>query len=404
MNLLSTSLRTVLIVFTLSALNTHSPAEGLYNEKPLQPETEEIHAVQASTLAGGTLAAKIWDDLQARKNAVGIPITLGAWHWWRVPTGGPGYAGYGTSTAPGTFYYYLSLDPNLNTGHSFFQTIGIHSEMRFREEKWTRSSVDSIFWPYETYGYITTPIGVFKAGQIRRRMGLDWDGSFYGNTAFYDGLKLNADVGVSWERTFWVKPQFSIETHAQYFFREDGINGALLGGDSESTTALRLQNNAILRAVPTWWFSPTSNIALGLTGSLGQIEAQNPFFNDHTFSAWGIDLTYTCGNFKTYGEVLQSHGALNPVRYVSGGLSDRTTNYLVGMSYVTGPFTWRVNYSAGFDRNPNGHQHMFVPGVTLALTKNIDLYLEYVKWTVTSATSSAVTYENGIQAAVNWRF
>ena len=399
MNLPRTSLR---ILFIAAALASAVPSSLIHAEGiGIEPPYSDFNS--PSTLAGQSLAARIWDDLQANKDAV-IPATIGAWHWWRIPTGGPGSSGYGSSSLPGTYYYYLMLDPWMKTNHRFIQSIGFHTELRIREENAFRGSNDSVIWPFEMYAWASTSVGVFKVGQIRRKFGLDWDGSFYGNVAYYDGFKLNADIGVSWVRTFWIKPQFSVETHAQFFFREDGITPGLVGADSESTSAFRLQNNAVFRVVPTWWFSPTSSLALGLSGSIGQVKSQDAAFSNHAFSARGVDLTYTRNRFKAYAEVLQRNGALTPTRYVSGGMSSRITDLIVGMSYVTGPVTWRVAYSAGYDHNPGGRQHMFVPGVTIAITKNIDLYLEYVKWSVTAARASAVTFENGIQTAINWRF
>jgi hypothetical protein len=356
-----------------------------------------------SLLLGRSLAARVWDDMQARKNAA-LPVTLGAWHWWRIPTGGPGAGGYGSPSLPGTYYYYLQIDPFWTTGGKFVQSVGLHADLRLREKNAFRSSLNSTFWPFEMYAWASTTAGVFKVGQMRRKFGLEWDGSFYGNVLYYDGFKLNSDIGVSWERTFWIKPKFSLESHAQFFFREDGISSGLTGADTESTTAFRLQNQAIVRVVPTWWFSPTSSLALGFSGSVGQVKALSAGYHDHALTVWGIDLTYTSGKFKTFAEVLQRNGAINPVRYVSGGMSTRTTDFIVGASYITGPVTWRVAYSAGYDSHPGGKQFMFVPGVTIAMTKNIDLYLEYVKWSVQASGSSAMTYENGFQAAINWRF
>lgn len=398
MNLPRTSLRSVCIAAALTmAMAGTCFAEGIGIEPPYTDFDPH------STLVGQTLAARIWDDLQARKDAV-IPASIGAWHWWRVPTGGPGSAGYGSSSQPGTYYYYLNLDPWWNTGDRFIQSVGLHAELRFREQNAFRGSMDSVVWPFEMYAWASTPVGVFKAGQLRRKFGLDWDGSFYGNVAYYDGFKLNADIGISWEHTFWLKPKFSISSSAQFFFREDGISPGLIGADSESTSVFRLQNNAVVRVVPTWWFSPTSSLALGFSGSVGQVKAQDASFSDHAFSAWGVDLTYTRGKFKAYAEVLQSNGALTPAHYVSGGMSSRVTDFIVGTSYVTGPVTWRVAYSAGYDHHPGGRQYMFVPGVTIALTKNIDLYLEYVYWRVTAAGVAGSTFENGFQTALNWRF
>lgn len=398
MNLPRTSLRSISIAAALStAAWSNCFAEGI----GIDPPYTDFHT--PSTLAGQSYAARVWDELQKQKNAA-LPVTLGAWHWWRVPTGGPGSDGYGSSSLPGTYYYYLMLDPSWQTGHKTIQSVGFHAELRFREKNAFRGSTDALVWPFEMYAWASTSVGVFKAGQIRRKFGIEWDGSFYGNTAYYDGFNLNADVGVSWERTFWIKPQFSVEAHAQFFFREDGITPGLVGADSESTSVFRLQNNAVFRFVPTWWFSPTSSLALGLSGSIGQVKAQSVGYSDHAFSAWGVDLTYTRDKFKIYAEVLQRNGALTPVRYVSGGMSSQTTDFIIGTSYITGPVTWRVAYSAGFDRHPGGRQHMFVPGVTIAITKNIDLYLEYVCWRVAASGANAVTFENGFQTALNWRF
>ena len=159
----------------------------------------------------------------------------------------------------------------------------------------------------------------------------------------------------------------------------------------------------MVRVIPTWKLSDDSSIALGLAGSVGQIDSKIAAFDD-TYTAWAADLTYTKGNFKIFGEVAQSHGTINPMRYVSGGPSDRITDYLVGASYKTGPVTWRANYSVGNDDNPDGKQELFLPGVTIALTPNVDLYAEYVKWTVDPANGPKVDYEDGYQLILNWRF
>jgi hypothetical protein len=393
-----TSLRSVVLAAVLSAAATSFVhADGIGVDPPYTDY--DPHRL----LLGQTLAARLWDDLQTRKNAL-VPITIGAWHWWRIPTGGPGYGGYGSKSLPGTYYYYVQIDPVWHTGGEFVQSFGLHADMRFREKNAFRSTMNSVFWPFETYAWASTTAGVFKAGQMRRRLGIEWDGSFYGNVAYYDGFKLNSDIGISWERTFQIRPKFSIESTVQFFFREDGISPGLTGADTESTSVFRLQNNAVIRAVPTWWISSTSSLALGLTGSIAQVKAQSPGYHDHALSIWGLDLTYTHGRFKTYAEVLERNGAVNPTRYVSGGMSTRTTDFLIGTSYSTGPVTWRMAYSAGYDAHPGGRQYMFVPGVTIALTRNIDLYFEYVKWCVKNGIAGAVTYENGFQVALNWRF
>jgi hypothetical protein len=363
------------------------------------PAPEPVPAAEPSTVFGTTW----FDELKAKKDAAGIPITLGAWHWFRFGDDGPGSNGYGIPGLRGTYYWTVELDPKLKLDGPFFKEVGIHSQIRLREEGTFRPFIDDEVWPWEVYGYAKTTAGTFKAGQIWKRFGLDWDGVFYGNVAYFDGFKLDPDLGVSWEHTFKQSDNFKVDTFAQFFIHEDGINGSLAGADAESTSALREENTAVLRVVPTWTLADGSSIALGLSGSVGQIDSSIGAFDD-TYWAWAADVTYTKGNFKIFGEVTQGHGTINPVRYVSGGPSDKITDYLVGASYKTGPVTWRANYSVGYDDNPDGKQEFFLPGATIALTPNVDLYLEYVKWTVDPDNAPKADYEDGYQVILNWRF
>lgn len=363
------------------------------------PAPEPVPAAEPSTVFGTTW----FDELKAKKDAAGIPITLGAWHWFRFGDDGPGSNGYGIPGLRGTYYWTVELDPKLKLDGPFFKEVGIHSQIRLREEGTFRPFIDDEVWPWEVYGYAKTTAGTFKAGQIWKRFGLDWDGVFYGNVAYFDGFKLDPDLGVSWEHTFKQSDNFKVDAIAQFFIHEDGINGSLAGADAESTSALREENTAVLRVVPTWTLADGSSIALGLSGSVGQIDSSIGAFDD-TYWAWAADVTYTKGNFKIFGEVTQGHGVINPVRYVSGGPSDKITDYLVGASYKTGPVTWRANYSVGYDDNPDGKQELFLPGATIALTPNVDLYLEYVKWTVDPDNAPKADYEDGYQVILNWRF
>jgi hypothetical protein len=67
-------------------------------------------------------------------------------------------------------------------------------------------------------------------------------------------------------------------------------------------------------------------------------------------------------------------GVVSPQYYTAGGPSDRFTDALVGVHYAHGPITYRFVYSTGFSANPYSQPRMFVPGVTIRLTKNITLW------------------------------
>ena len=73
-----------------------------------------------------------------------------------------------------------------------------------------RSFFDEKVWFYELYAWLDRRrLGKFKAGKIWKRFGLDWDGTFWGNVQYYDGMKLDPDWGVSWEKHLQAQPRAS---------------------------------------------------------------------------------------------------------------------------------------------------------------------------------------------------
>ena len=93
---------------------------------------------------------------------------------------------------------------------------------------------------------------------------------------------------------------------------------------------------------------------------------------------------------------------------MQSGPSNRTTHVLAGVHHRVGPATFRFSYSAGFDENPAGWQQLWLPGMTLALTKNIDFYAEWVRWDIFNnatapATRGHVEFEDGFSFVIHWR-
>lgn len=243
--------------------------------------------------------------------------------------------------------------------------------------------------------------------QVWKRFGLDWDDSFWGNVQYFDGFKLNPDYGVSWENTWKVRDALQVDSFVQFFIAQDGINGTIKGSESESLPGDSRHNNAVVRVVPTWTFADHATLALGLNGMWGDYRYNPsviPGIADQSVPAWCVDVTYTKGRLKLFAEALQQYGIVNPDRYVSGGPSHRISNVLAGAHYTVGPVKFRLVYSAGFDEDPSGWQGLLVPGVTVALTKNVDLYAEYVRWDVYPAGGPHKVFEDGWQFVINWRF
>jgi predicted porin len=102
---------------------------------------------------------------------------------------------------------------------------------------------------------------------------------------------------------------------------------------------------------------------------------------------------------------MQSYGVINPSRYVSGGPSNRITNFLTGAHYKTGPVLWRASYSLGIDDNPYATDSLVVAGATIDLTKHVDLYVEYVNQQVdNNAAGNHVEFFDSINFIINWSF
>ncbi len=109
---------------------------------------------------------------------------------------------------------------------------------------------------------------------------------------------------------------------------------------------------------------------------------------------------------RTFFEGSQTFGLLNPVRYVSGGPSDRITNMLGGIAYTRCPVTYRCSYSNSVDANPYAIQNMIVAGATIMCSDQMDVYLEYAHERIDGADIAAQNgyIINGLEYVINWHF
>ena len=143
-------------------------------------------------------------DLQFKqfKKDYHCPITLSAWHWFHINTGGPLASGYGIPGENGTYYYSLEANPEFDVEFGSFTKAGAYADVRLRDggTPFRQFSIP------EKPGLIRLTRGhadpaVLKAGLVWRRFGSDWDGSFWGNAQYFDGFKLATGWGLSWEIT-----------------------------------------------------------------------------------------------------------------------------------------------------------------------------------------------------------
>ena len=92
---------------------------------------------------------------------------------------------------------------------------------------------------------------VLKAGKLYSQFGRFWDGVFYGNIPYFDGLKLDTDIGLSWEQHVQAGDAVAIDYSAQFFAQDGSTNGSLQGRDTLSIGTELLGFVGALLAVPT---------------------------------------------------------------------------------------------------------------------------------------------------------
>lgn len=369
------------------------------------PAEEEL----PSTLLGGTSFGKKYDGWVAWKDDR-IPLQISGWHWAHVRQSGPLASDYGIPGIRGTYYYSLRFYPELDTTSEDFDRVGAHVDLRFRDdEDLYRPFYESTYWLWEAYGWVDTPAGRLKGGKVWRRFGLDWDGSWWGNVPYFDGQKLDPDWGVSLEGTVELSGSVTMDSYAQFFFRDDRVNGSLVGADPESVRRSGERDTVVLRWAPTWRGSGIA-VTGGLSTTVGRVLNHRApgapgDADDEVVGAVAFDAVVVVGDLQLLVEVTQAWGAPTPAHYVSGGPSNQRATALVGGQLALGPATLRLSYSVGWYDNPHAWQDILVSGVTLAITKNIDLYVEHVLWTAHSMPGdSHTTFEDGYQLVLSWRF
>jgi hypothetical protein len=329
-------------------------------------------------------------------------LGMGAYHWVNIRND-DGEVTYGyPDGGEGTYFYYVNADLECPRCNPCSPQWGAHAQLRFRDQTVFRSFFEEQVWFYEGYAWLDLPsLGRFKAGKIWKRFGYDWDGTFWGNTQYYDGMKLDPDWGVSWEKTWNSGKRFEVNAFAQAFVVEDEVNGSIAGADAESDSTLKERMTFVARVQPRWRFTKNMSVAVGVSGLVGQIE-DDLGGDDETLVQAAIDAEFQWCGLKVFAEWNMSDGRQNRTHYVTGGPSDGFTSYLAGAQYAIGPFTLRAVFSHGEYDNPGGSQDLLLLGGTAALTSWLTLYVEYVDWTVQADGGPEVVFEDGFQIVLNW--
>jgi hypothetical protein len=345
------------------------------------------------------------ENFLAKSRRWHTPVGIGAWHWFQLDSSGRGDNGYGARFVRGTYFYYVTVDPELEL--SCGDKIGGHLEYEFRDADPLRRFYSRKVWSFEAYGYYQTErYGKLKAGQVLSRFGLDWHGGFWTGVSGFDGFTRDPDYGLSWERTTELNDRWTMDSYVQFFFHEDGINNSFTGADAESFANVHEQNTGIVRFVPKWnSCDGDSSLAIGVSGMAGEIRSQLPGFPDNVTSGWALDATLKHKRWTFISEVVQAFGKRSPERYVSGGPSNLLTDFFFGIEYTLGPTLYRFNYELGLDANPHGRHELFRIGTQTAVTKHVDFLIEYVKEDIWGHQAFGhIPYFHAVQLILFWHY
>jgi hypothetical protein len=367
-------------------------------------DLETADTIAAYALGPDNSLDQAYDSVQLWKKDSHLPITIGADHWWHVDRDEHVYGdGYGVPTVNGTYHYDLSIDPSLDLSDgSLVDEIGIHDHVRFRDGNKLRSYFPGTVWNYEGYAYAKAGNNVFKVGEIVEEFGIAWDNSWWEGVPYFDGYRFKPAYGASWDGAWNLSDALLIQQSSQFFADDSRVSGAIAGADANSTPPLQERNTLIERVVPIWSIDKYTTIAWGSSFLTRQITGPSNLLFSNRQTALETDLAATMSGVTVFAQYIESTGIISPVRYVSGGPSNRQDSFEVGWKYDFGPISAHIDYSLGWDHNPSGHQYIVNPGVAVKLTKAITLYTEYVRWEITNYQGLKSNYDDGFELVLSW--
>lgn len=250
---------------------------------------------------------------------------------------------------------------------------GLHVDYRFRTTK-LRSYYPGNTWLQQGYVSYRTRLGEFLAGSFYRRVGLEWDGSFFGNIEYFDGLMLDPEFGVGFEGSHDLSGHLGTEYSLQYFSTNSPVNGSLPGRDFVSEPGAHAKNDVTMRFAPVWHFNKWLSLTVGGSFAQGAIDRDSGPHNLRRQIA--ADATLHLGPILTYGEILRQ--TVNGVVVLP---PQDATYSLVGVRWVRGRYQPRFNFSQANYHEINGRrEYILQPGITIRLVDNLSFIYEYDFW------------------------
>jgi len=258
--------------------------------------------------------------------------------------------------------------------------IGYHFDLQYQQGKF--GQFPRAAWMQEGYGYINTPIGKVKAGQVFVPFGVLWDHTFYGGAIYYKGYMYDADYGVVLENTADPTESVRIVSSFGYYWKSDGLNGATAIGAGIEKNKGGEKNTFVGRINPQLKISKDINISCGASIQGGGI--RHPGSYDQL--AVEADASICVGPVSFLGEWVyydQAFPSKDPEN--RGNLLEWEIYWDVYRNREARffkAFVLKYNYSEDLPKNGNGLGTMHQPAAVLEITDSFKVEANYVNWNI----------------------
>lgn len=242
-----------------------------------------------------------------------------------------------------------------------------------------------------------------RAGKMYQTLGRFWDGSFFGNVHYFDGLKLNPQFGLEAAGVADLGA-VSVAWSSQLLLSSDRISGAFPGRDFETLDGFRDRWGVTGRVAA----SLRGGVTVGLSALSRRFEGPSGG-PDATRGAWralhvALDAEARIRDLTAFAEVTTRRGGdlPNDLRLTQAG--SRATYWLAGARYDRSRAHLRYNFSLvdylDLDRREWIHQ----PGVTVDVADNVSGLLELDLWRVREPDAGARTFDRSLNFVLLLRF
>ncbi len=255
----------------------------------------------------------------------------------------------------------------------------LHVQGRARDTKF-RPYFPGTVWLQEAWvAYQATsafaPVGLrLRAGKFHQVLGRDWDGSFFGNLQYFDGLKLNPQLGLEASGTADLGPG-AVTYAAQYLLASDRVSGALAGRDFETLEGFRNQDSFAARVT----FSLLFGVTLGASYmSRGVDTAGVTSRVPHV--ALDVEMGVPGGPASAYVEWSRRGRGSLPASLLATPAGARATYWLAGLQLRHGAWAVRYNFSRARYDETDRRESIHQPGVTVALHRAVQAIVELDLW------------------------